>query len=123
MSITLNGTTGINTKNIEVNGQGYNPPINLDDAVTINWDWSTAQSATVTITANRILNTPTNAVDGQYSALRVNRSAAGSLSFSSAFKGVGNITQSSTIGYVDHFVFRYNGTDFELVSFKANIGA
>lgn len=123
MSITLNGTTGINTKNIEVNGQGYNPPISLSDAATINWDWSSAQSATVTISANRTLNTPTNAVDGQYSALRVDRSSAAALSFSSAFKGIGNISQSTTIGYVDHFVFRYNGTDFELVSFKANIGA
>jgi hypothetical protein len=129
MAITLNGTTGITTNNLdlsnnlEVGGAGYNNIANLTDGATINWDWSVAQVADVTITANRVLATPTNAINGQYSALRVNRSGAYILSFSAAYKGISSIGQSTSSGKIDHFVFRYNGTNYELVSFKADIGA
>lgn len=129
MTITLNGTTGITTNNIdlsnnlEVGGAGYNNIATLTDGTTINWDWSVAQVAEVTIQNYRTLNTPTNATTGQYSALRVNRTGNFSLSFSSAYKGISGISQSFGSGKIDHFVFRYNGTNFELVSFKADIGA
>jgi hypothetical protein len=123
MTIQLDGTSGISTNNISVSGQGYNTVVSLTDGSTINWDWSIQQSSDVTINGNRTLANPTNAVTGQYSALRVNRSGSYILSFGAGYKGLSNISQSTISGKIDHFVFRYNGTNYELVSFKADIGA
>ena len=106
-----------------VSGSMYNPVDTLTDAATIAWDWATEQTAEVTITDNRILSNPTNAGNGEYCSLRVNRTGAFVLSFDTLFKGISDISQSNTSGQIDHFVFRYNGTNFELVSFKANVGA
>lgn len=123
MTIVLNGTTGVTTSNLEISGYGIQDVTSLTDAATIDWDWSTHQLAEVTISGYRTMNTPVNAVAGQYAALRVNRAGNFSLSFPSVYKGLANIGQSSLSGKVDHFVFRYNGTNFELVSFKSDIGA
>jgi hypothetical protein len=106
-----------------VYGAGFNVPITLTDGATINWDWSNAQSAMVTLGGNRTLANPTNAVDGQYSTIRVNRTGAYVLSFGNAYKGLSGIGQSQSSGRIDHFVFRYNGTNYELVGFRADIGA
>jgi hypothetical protein len=77
----------------------------------------------VTLGGNRTLANPTNAVDGQYSTIRVNRTGAFVLSFGNAYKGLSGIAQSQSSGKIDHFVFRYNGTNYELVGFRADIGA
>lgn len=115
-------TTADLDKSLPITGRAYNPTEQLSDAANIDWDWSLIQTAEVTITANRVLNNPTNPANGQYCSLRVNRNGTFMLSFGSNFKGVGSISQTATSGSIDHFVFRYNGTYFELVSFKANIG-
>ena len=122
MSTQINGTTGVNTSNLVISGAGYTTPQSLADGATIAWDWSIAQSALVTINGNRILSNPINAVTGQYAAIRVNRGGAYVLSFDTLYKGVSFITQTSISGAIDHLVFRYNGTNFELVSIKTNIG-
>lgn len=98
-------------------------PVALTDGATVAWDWSVAQNATLSIAGSRTLSNPTNPINGQYSSIRVVRSGVYSLSFDTLFKGITGITQSTTSGSVDHFVFRYNGTNFELVSFRANVGA
>lgn len=108
---------------LPLTARAYNPTEQLTDASSIVWDWATQQSVAVTLTANRTLANPLNAVDGQYASIRVNRSGAFILSFGNNFKGISGIPQSSTANAVDHFVFRYNGTYFELVGFKSNIGA
>jgi hypothetical protein len=95
----------------------------LTDAATISWDWTMMQSAKVTITGNRTLANPTNAEEGQYAALVVNRTGSFALSFGNAYKGISSIIQSSVSGRSDHFVFRYDGTNFQLVSFRSNVGA
>lgn len=119
---------GVLTRNdldtsLPITGRAYNPTEQLTDAANIAWDWSTVQTANVTLGANRILDNPSNPADGQYASIRVNRSGGYVLSFGSNFKGIAGLAQSSTSGAIDHFVFRYNGTYFELTSFKANIGA
>lgn len=108
---------------LSVPGSINNPTDQLSDSANISWDWSVQQVAEVTITANRILDNPINAVNGQYASLRVNRTGAFILSFGNNFKGITGITQSNVASAVDHFVFRYNGTYFELVSLTTNIGA
>lgn len=98
-------------------------PVVLTDGATIAWNWNSSQSATVSIAGSRTLSNPTNATTGQYAALYVTRTGSFSLSFDTLFKGITSISQSTTPGLVDHFVFRYNGTNYELVSFRANVGA
>lgn len=104
-------------------GVAYNPTEQLTDAATIAWDLSAIQTAEVTLTANRILGNPTNGADGLYFSLHVKRNGAYLLSFGSNFKGISGIAQSNVSGAIDHFVFRCSGSYFELVSFKANVGA
>ncbi len=108
---------------LPVTGRMYNPAEQLSDSANISWDWANLQVAEVTITANRILSNPINAAAGQYCSLRVNRTGAFVLSFGNNFRGISGITQSSTSGAIDHFVFRYSGTYFELVSLRTNVGA
>lgn len=108
---------------LPVTGRAYNPTEQLTDSANISWDWAQVQTADITITANRILDNPINPANGQYASLRVNRTGAYVLSFGSNFKGITGITQSNVASAVDHFVFRYNGTYFELVSLRTNVGA
>lgn len=108
---------------LAVSGRLYNANEQLSDAANIDWDWATQQVVEVTITANRILSNPINPANGQYASIRVNRTGAFVLSFGNNFKGITGITQSNVAGQADHFVFRYNGTYFELVSLRTNVGA
>jgi hypothetical protein len=108
---------------VSVSGSMYNPTATLTDGATVAWNLNTQQVAQVTLGGNRTLALPSNLSDGQYASLRVGRSGAYTLSFATGYKGVSTITQSSTSGYIDHFVFRCNGTQMELVSFAANVGA
>lgn len=98
-------------------------PGELTDGASVAWNWSTAQSATLSIGASRTLANPTSATTGEYAALRVTRSGAYTLSFGADYKGVSSLTQSNVSGKADHFVFRYNGTNYECVAFKADVGA
>lgn len=108
---------------LPVTGRMYNPTEQLSDSANISWDWAAVQVAELTITSNRILDNPTNAANGQYASIRVNRTGAYVLSFGSNFKGIAGITQSAVSGGIDHFVFRFNGTYFELVSLSTDLGA
>lgn len=107
---------------LAVTGRMYNPVEQLSDAANISWDWALQQVVEVMITANRILDNPINAANGQYASLRVNRTGAYVLSFGNNFKGITGITQSAVANAVDHFIFRYNGTYFELVGLRTDVG-
>lgn len=123
---TLTGNlqgTGSTFNTLVVNQSSVLTPTTLTDAETVSWAWTTAQSSVLSISGNRTLANPTGAVNGQYAALRVTRTGSFVLSFDTLYKGVSGLAQSTTTGQVDHFVFRYNGTNFELVSFRANVGA
>jgi hypothetical protein len=125
LTVLRQGTNfgSLNITNLTTNGATVITPVALTEASPTTWNWATAQNATLSLTASRVISNPTNAINGQYASLRVVRTGAFQLSFDTLFKGVSSISQSTTSGFVDHFVFRYNGTNFELVSFRANIGA
>jgi hypothetical protein len=67
--------------------------VSLTDAVTITWNWSTQQRATVTLAANRTLGNPTADTfpAGRMATLRVIQDGGGSntLAYSSAYDFVG----------------------------------
>jgi hypothetical protein len=100
------------------------PTQTLTDAATIAWDVSLG-SGTVTLGGNRTLGAPTNGVTGAYYGLRVVQDGTGSrtLAYNAVFKGVTGVTLTTTASAVDHLVFRYNGTNYELVGVKLNVGA
>jgi hypothetical protein len=113
----------VSIPNLTVTGSAVCVSSELTDAATIAWDWVSDPNATVVIEANRILGNPTNATIGQYCVLRVDRTGNYILSFDTAYRGITNINQSSVAGQIDHFVFRYDGVNFELTGYRSNIGA
>lgn len=98
-------------------------PVTLTDAASIDWDW-TSGNAIVTLGGNRTLNNPTNAVNGEYRSIRINRSGAYSITaWGSKWKGKAYIVQSNMSGKVDHMVIRYDGPSdsFEIVGYRNDI--
>lgn len=66
--------------------QQYFPIATLTDAATISWDVAAAQVAKVTLTTNRTLGNPTNAVEGGIYVLVVINGGSDTLSFGSAYE-------------------------------------
>src|SRR5262249_4031680 len=72
----------------------YTTPTTLTDAATITSDWSGKNRFRVTITANRLLGTPTNAADGQQAVYEIVQDGIGgrALTFDSKFTFADQIT-------------------------------
>lgn len=86
----------------------------LTDGVTINWDTSLGQVATVTLAGNRTLNNATNLRVGTY-ILHVIQDGVGgrTLSFQRGYKFTANVipTLTSAAGSRDMFSFVSDGTN------------
>jgi hypothetical protein len=115
MPIDLNGTTGVTTPGLVVNGTGYSPTITLTDAATIAWNTSLGQVATFTfVSSNRTMGAPTNLVNGGFYSLAVHQNAgSNTLTWNAVFDWAGGVapTLSTAAGAKDFFVFRSDGTN------------
>jgi len=87
----------------------------LVDGANISWDLDAEQTATVTLTGNRILDNPTNLKAGGTYILRVVQDGVGTrtLTYGSAYKFSGGAapTLSTGIGAVDLLTFYSDGTN------------
>jgi hypothetical protein len=87
----------------------------LTDAATINWSLTDSRFATVTLSGNRTVAAPTNAVVGSM-ILIVKQDGAGgrTLTWNSVFKWPGGVPPvlSSAANAIDVFSFVYDGTNF-----------
>jgi hypothetical protein len=79
----------------------------LIDGPTISWDYDLGYNAEVTLTANRVLNSLTNAADGDYGTLVIIQDGVGghTLTLPSEFRvvngGAGAITLSTAANSID----------------------
>ena len=97
-------------------GNFISKPFDLTDATTITVDASKTQEFRVTITANRTMGNPSNAVDGMRIRFRIKQGTGGSYTitwdtkyrFGSTYPSP---TLSTTVNYEDYVEFVYNGTD------------
>lgn len=86
----------------------------LTDGVTINWDTSLGQVATVTLAGNRTLNNATNLRVGTYILHVIQDTVGGrTLSFQRGYKFTGNVipTLTSAANSRDMFSFVSDGTN------------
>lgn len=90
----------------------------LTDAANIAWDYSLGYNAEVTLTASRILDAPTNTIDGNCGTLVITQDAVGShtLTLPASFKvvngGAGAITLSTAASSIDSISWVKKGSDF-----------
>ncbi len=105
----INANTLTVTSNATFSGQVVDTPVTLTDATSIALDLATGNSFTVTLTGNRTLQNPTNAVVGQTGQIYVIQDGTGSrtLSFGSNYKFPNGtaITISTSTSSVDLLVF------------------
>jgi len=96
----------------------------LTDATTVAWDTESNQVTSVTLTANRIMGTPTNLVDGGFYALTVVQGAGGqTLVWNTVFKWPDATAPTLSTGAAarDEFVFRSDGTNLYEIGRSLNI--
>ncbi|MBI2235383.1 MAG: phage tail protein [Magnetospirillum sp.] len=122
-AISLVGYARLDTVQQWIRQQSFTPAA-LVDAATIAWDLDVGMVATVTISTSRTLGNPDHQVAGGYYGLEVTVGAGGAaLAFGPAYTGVSGIALSTTLGAVNHLVFRSNGANMHLVGWRAGVGA
>jgi hypothetical protein len=97
----------------------------LVDGANISWDASANQVTSVTITDNRIMDAPTNMVDGGVYLLMVIQDATGSrtLSFNGVFKFTGGTAPvlTATASAKDILIFHSDGTNMYEIGRSLNV--
>ena len=94
--------------------------ITLTDGAIITWDVSASYNAQVTLTANRVLGTPSNVTNGDYGTLKIIQDGTGGhgLSLPATFKvvsgGAGAVSLTAAGGSTDILSWVYDGTNFWL---------
>jgi len=112
---TVSGLFNVNKSvaNEYTKTQNFNATV-LTDAETIDWDLSSNQVSSITLSGNRTLNAPTNQVDGATYILIVKQDSTGSrtLAFNSVYKFAdGNAPiLTTTADAVDILTFVSDGT-------------
>jgi hypothetical protein len=115
--VTSGVASGLTTYKATVNvytKQQYFGEATLTDATNISWNLDSAQTAKVTLTANRTLDNPTNMKAGATYILRVIQDGGGTntLAYGSAYKFPGGTDPVLTVtgSAVDILSFYCNGT-------------
>jgi len=92
-----------NAPSIIFEKQAYFGTATLTDAASITWDLEAAQTAKVTLTANRTLANPTNKKDGGHYAIRIIQDGTGSrtLTFGANYKFPGGTAPTLSTGASD----------------------
>ncbi len=116
IAATTLSTTGLaSLTGVDLSEQGYFNTTTLTDGANISWDLNVNQITKVTLAGNRILDNPTNLVDGSIYVLTVKQDATGSrtLAFGTAYKFAGGIapTITTTANATDILTFISDGTN------------
>jgi hypothetical protein len=132
-TITTSGTIAVDTSVVATKSavnaftaQQTFTEATVTDGANVAWDVSAAQVGVVTLGGNRTLNSASNGVTGGVYALLVVQDGTGSRTLSyttSVFKGTTGVTLTTTAGAKDHLVFRYDGSTYNLIGYKLNVGA
>lgn len=97
----------------------------LADGANIPWNHNTSRTAQVTLAGSRILDNPTNSVEGLEYTLKVIQDATGSrtLTYGSAYKFASGTppTLTATANAIDILRFWFDGTNYINIGFTANI--
>ena len=88
------------------------------------WDGNDKQHLTVNVNGSTFtIANPSAHIAGVYYAVYVTYSTTHTVAFGNTFKGIAEIAPTSTSGAKDHFVFRSDGTNLNLVGAAYNVGA
>lgn len=88
------------------------------------WDGTANNHLTVNVNGGAFtIANPSAATTDVYYSVYVTYTTTHSISWGNTYKGISSITPTATAGAYDHFVFRYNGTNMQLVGYNLNIGA
>jgi len=102
--------------------QLMNPTTTSSSSYT--WNCATDPNLTLTTTGNLTMNAPTNLTPGAFYCMLVTYGGTHTISWNTNFKGVSNITASSTSGVTDIFAFRASSSSILMsVGYRLNIGA
>jgi hypothetical protein len=97
----------------------------LTDAASISWDASANQVTSVTVTASRAMDAPTNMVDGAVYVITVIQDGTGgyTMSWNTVFKFAGAVAPvvTATANARDTFVFISDGTNMYEIGRSQNI--
>ena len=97
----------------------------LADGANISWNHNTSRTAQVTLAGNRVLDNPTNSIEGLEYTLKVIQDGTGTrlLTYGSAYKFAGGTapTLSTGVNDIDILRFWFDGTDYINIGFEANV--
>lgn len=88
------------------------------------WDGNDKQHLTVNVNGSSFtVANPSAHTAGVYYTLYVTYTTAHTVTFGTSFKGITEVIPTATSGANDHFVFRSDGTNLNLVGVAYNVGA
>ena len=118
-------TTLMVSGDVKTTGQAYFADTTLTFDATQDWDVSTNQVCTLTLTANTTFDAPTNMVDGAFYSILMIQDGTGSrtASWNTVFKWAAATapTLTTTASAKDIFVFRSDGTNMYEVGRQLNV--
>ena len=124
-SNTTATTTLLVSGDVKTTGQAYFADTTLSFDATQDWNLSTNQVCTLTLTANTTFDAPTNMVDGAFYSILMIQDGTGSrtASWNTVFKWAAATapTLTTTAAAKDIFVFRSDGTNMYEVGRQLNV--
>lgn len=90
----------------------------------VAWDGTAKQHLTVNVNgATFTIANPSALVTNAYYVVYVTYTTGHTLAFGTSFKGIADVLPTALASAVDHFVFRSDGTNLNLVGAAYNVGA
>lgn len=97
----------------------------LPDGANIAWEQNASRTAQVTLAGDRTLDNPTNGLEGLEYTLKVIQDGTGTrlLSYGSTYKFDGGTAPTLSTGVTDIDIMRFwfDGTNYNLITFKGNV--